>query len=62
MDVTKLPNPLKLDKPTLTAVVAEVTKGDKVAAVSIVFKASRKGLKESKDYVDQLWALIRSGS
>lgn len=53
------PNPFNLDQKTLDSVISAINEGDKVKAVQIVFKATRQGLKNSKDYVDGLWDGIR---
>ena len=48
-------NPFNLDYPTREAVLKSIQEGNKVKAVQIVMKASGRGLRESKEYVDELW-------
>jgi len=58
MEEKNLPNPLNLDEKTLSFIVSAIKRRDKIEAVKIVQNASKKGLKESKDYVDKLWEII----
>ena len=51
-------NPFNLDYPTRESILRTIGEGNKVKAVQIVVKASGRGLKESKDYVDELWAEV----
>ena len=60
MEEKDLPNPLNLDEKTLSSVVSAIKRRHKIEAVKIVQNASKKGLKESKDYVDKLWKIISS--
>jgi ribosomal protein L7/L12 len=54
----RLNNQFNLDYPTCESILKAIREGNKVKAVQIVVKASGRGLKESKDYVDQLWAEV----
>ena len=51
-------NPFNLDYPTRESIMKAIREGNKIKAVQIVVKASGRGLKDSKDYVDELWAEV----
>jgi hypothetical protein len=52
--------PFYLDQETLEDVMKAIRQRDKIKAVQIVVKASHRGLKDSKDYVDELWAKVHN--
>lgn len=63
VNITDLPNPLKLDEAALISVANSVTKRDKITAMHIIrnSSANHPGLAVSKEYVDNLALLLKEG-